>query len=137
MPTRNADQSVARRAAVAITREWADVHVEYVDLSVRPADSGPPRARVQACVELGGRLLPADVRVELVTTAGHGVSPLRLWSTRSYHNGSYLFEVEAPADRLASAGDLRVHVVPSGGAEADVEPVIAELAWPDGPSGAN
>ena len=133
MPTRNPGEPAVPQPAVAIAREWADVQVTRVDLSMERGPSAPPRARVQACVELGGRLLPADVRVELVTTAERGAAsvPLRLWSSRSYQNGSFLFEALATADRLAGASDLSLRVVPSGSAEAEVTPVIARIAWPD------
>ena len=133
MPTRKMSAPAARPPAVAIAREWGDVHVGPVDLFVEREESGTARARVRACIGLGSRLLPADVRVELVTGAepGADAAPLRLWSSRSYHNGRYLFEAQAPAEHLECAGDLSVCVVPSGAGEADVEPVIAEIAWPD------
>ena len=134
MSRRNADESTVRPPAVAVAREWPDVHVEYVELSVEPGESGPGRAHVQACVGLGDRLLPADVRVELVTSVDGrtGASPVRLWSTRSYHNGSYLFEADAPVERLSRSGDLSVSVVPTSGT-AGVEPVIVEIDWPHSP----
>lgn len=110
--------------ATRLHEQWPHVAVRAVD--TLSALRGTGRLKVQACVHLGA-LTPADVEVELVRTArrprARELPPdavadfaggdRRMWSTRAYANGCYLFEatVDAPDASLGDA--LRVRVRPA------------------------
>lgn len=85
--------------------EWSAVSVREIRVRPQFADAARP-LRLEALVHLG-RLLPADVRVDAGVAGdpsrhADGGSPLRLWSSRSYRNGSFVFET--PLDALEAHG---------------------------------
>lgn len=99
----------------AITQEWPAVHIDQVE--VQRATDCATLAVVRAHVFLG-RLLPPDVNVEL-TREEESESPRanvttdRMWTSRAYDNGSYLFEAHVPIARVVSARRMAVHVCPA------------------------
>ena len=126
------DEEIVERATTALVlREWRQLRVERVDVRREPTANGT-RLAVWACVYLGAHLLPADVRVELLAEygrAGHRTTtPARLWSTRCYDNGTYLFE-----GSLALASDVRetglaVRLTPAPHhPPADVAPIVVQV----------
>lgn len=133
---------LAREASVAVappanegTRiagEWADVHVREVEVA-RSAGSGGPYVDVRADVFLG-RLLPADVKVELVaampSASGDRFVPRRLWSLFSYHNCSYAFGTRVPQRLLDRPEGCAVRVKPAAELPPGVRlaPIVAPLA---------
>lgn len=144
-------QSIAPRGAAArhagmrdddwaewIRRRWPDVRI--VQLGSAPGRGAAPSATItaRACVHLGA-LTPADVRVEVVGREGSHVADAaptppcrRLWSVRSYANGSFLFEGEVPRAMLEHpAGvDVRVRADPQRGHTA-LAPVARPFPVPD------
>ena len=109
-------------------------HVRIDNVVTQLADPGEHATNVRADVDLG-RLLPADVRVELAAGEPwrdeHRMTPSRLWSTHSYHNGRYAFEASVPADVLERAGGCVVKVYPAGvGDDVAVGPAVAAVAPP-------
>lgn len=120
--------------------DWPRVRIDNVvtQLADHP---GEHAANVRADVDLGS-LLPADVKVELATGEPspdeQRMTPSRLWSTHSYHNGRYAFETSVPAGVLESAGGCVVRVSPAAGAgdNVAVDPAVAAVAPPkQAPSG--
>lgn len=115
--------------AAAITgepREWMRhhwMHVRVEDACLTDDHRGP---LLQVWVHLGA-LLPADVRVEVVPGAPPplNVSPgprgRVMWSVRSYHNGSYLFEMSA-FDPAGSADGCTVRIAAPLTSPGDVPP---------------
>lgn len=111
---------------------WPDVRIDCVVTQL--ADHrGEHAAIVRADIDLGS-LLPADVKVEL--SAGEPspdeqlMTPSRLWSTHSYHNGRYAFEASVPAGVLDRSGGCVVRVSPAAGVSENVavDPAVAAVA---------
>lgn len=115
-----------------IEANWPDVHVREVEVA-RTGGSGGPFVDVRADVFLG-RLLPADVKVELVasspTAGGERFVPRRLWSLFSYHNCSYAFGARVPQRVLERPQGCAVRVTPAADLTVGVrlEPIMAPLA---------
>lgn len=132
----------AREASIAVAppandgarieSEWADVHVREVEVA-RSAGSGSAYVDVRADVFLG-RLLPADVKVELVaampSAGGERFVPRRLWSLFSYHNCSYAFGTRVPQRVLDRPEGCAVRVTPAADLPPGVRlvPIVAPLA---------
>ena len=112
---------LAARHAARLDACWPCVRVESV--RVVPT-AGAERA--SALVQLGG-LTPADVRVELFeydATEGKPAAlhdQLRMFSTRTYDNGCFVFDVSLPAGDPARPREWMIHVHPS---EALEEPRV-------------
>ena len=123
------DEEIVERATTAlVVREWSQLRVERVDVHREPTANGT-RLGVWACISLGAHLLPADVRVELLAEfgrAGHRTTtPARLWSTRCYQNGTYLFEGSLPLASDVRETGLTVRVTPAPHhPPADVAPIV-------------
>jgi hypothetical protein len=105
------------RSDVTRDRDWSDVRILSVEVEAGPRSVPPGHRRVRAGVYLG-RLTPADVRVTLARPGSRADEPardaseLRLWSVRSYRNGSYVFERNVAEDVLTDLGRLKVRVGP-------------------------
>ncbi|HET7584745.1 MAG TPA: hypothetical protein VFK13_07555 [Gemmatimonadaceae bacterium] len=91
---------------------WPEIRVIGIHVCPAHHDRAHNR-RVHACVHLG-RLLPVDVRVEVLPgdAAADDARGHRMFSIHSYHNGSYLFEATLPADELMGEDGLVVRVSP-------------------------
>lgn len=89
----------ARDRAPGSRDPWAAVRVRH--LGVCPFSMRAPRSvRMEAAVDLG-RLAPADVRVDLEPEVdgrplSDAVWPRPMHSTRSYRNGTFVFEARIP-----------------------------------------
>ncbi len=126
-----------------LLEDWPHVHIDNVEtqLADHPGEHAAAdrpdehAANVRADVDLGG-LLPADVRVELApgepSPDDQRMTPSRLWSTHSYHNGRYAFEASVPAGVLERAGGCVVTVSPAAGVgdSVAVDPAVAAVAPP-------
>jgi hypothetical protein len=112
------------------TRSPASLFADLADVRVTALTVEPPTspddatATVQACIHLGA-LLPADVRVDLISaprdTDGRAHVPSmchRLCSVLSYQNGSYLFEASVVATELPELRDVAIRVTPAQGSAA-------------------
>ena len=115
-----------------LLEHWPHVRIDCV--ATQLADhSGEHAAIVRADIDLGS-LLPADVRVELAagepSPGEHRMTPSRLWSTHSYHNGRYAFEASVPAGVLGRAAGCVVRVSPAAGVSDNVavDPAVAAVA---------
>jgi hypothetical protein len=92
-----------------------DAEVRVISAELGAGRGGDTRRVVRACVYLD-TLLPADVRVELVSgRPGEDASrtratDVRLWSVLSYGNGSFLFESAVPALELGAGESVGVRV---------------------------
>ena len=113
---------------------WAAVRVGSVAVS-RHGTAADAGATVRACVELGA-LAPADVRVHVVgegASAGEasvGSEGVRLWSTQSFDNGTFVFEAHVPAE-LVHARDaisVRVRPAPTGVVRVTLRPIVHRCA---------
>ena len=83
---------------------------------VIPSTGDRSQRTVRACIHLGS-LLPVDVRVALVPirdSVPDFAMAHQMWSTESYHNGTYLYEVTLPVAALAG-GNCAVRVTPARG----------------------
>ena len=122
-PAATTDQSAAQlgapRTSTAWDREvahdWPNVRIERVE--VQRATDCVSLAVVRAGVVLG-RLLPPDVTVELtieekVERPQGCESCERMWTSRTYENGSYQFEAHVPIARVVGARRMAVHVRPA------------------------
>jgi len=113
---------------------WSAVRVGSVAVS-RHGSAADEGATVRACVELGA-LAPADVRVDVVgagAAAGEasvGSEGVRLWSTQSFDNGTFVFEAHVPAE-LVHARDaisVRVRPAPTGVVRVTLRPIVHRCA---------
>ena len=119
----------------ALTRSPSSLFADLAGVRVTALTVQPPSspddttATVQACIHLGA-LLPADVRVDLISAPrdAHGRVPSmchRLCSVLSYQNGSYLFEASIVATELPELRDVAIRVSPAqGGAAAAREATV-------------
>jgi hypothetical protein len=109
-------------------------------IEVRPTRAdrlGPVRLEVAVYL---GRLLPADVHVEAVIdwdagcdggARGDGVpGTVRLCSTRSYRNGTFVFEAVLPRMPAGGPEAITVHVRPAdrGAPGRPIQPVTRSTA---------
>jgi hypothetical protein len=98
-----------------VEHEWPDVRIDRVE--VQRATDCASLAVVRAGLFLG-RLLPPDVTVELtieekVERPQGCESCERMWTSRTYENGSYQFEAHVPIARVVGARRMAVHVRPA------------------------
>jgi hypothetical protein len=117
------------------TRSPASLFADLADVRVTALTVEPPTspddatATVQACIHLGA-LLPADVRVDLISAPRDADAHVpsmchRLCSVLSYRNGSYLFEASIVATELPELRDVAIRVSPAqGGAAAAREATV-------------
>lgn len=107
------------RPAHAAGDRWTDVRVRHLGIrAAHPRVKG--RVRVEVAVYLGWYWRPANVLVEFAPIdddAGDGTWPRRLHSTRSYRNGTYVFEALASEAALRHADSVIVRVRPCGGGD--------------------
>ena len=95
--------------------QWPRVVVRETTIVIPPAGDRSQRT-VRACIDLGS-LLPVDVRVALVPIRDSGpdfAMARQMWSSESYHNGTYLYEVTLPVATLLG-GDCAIRVAPARG----------------------
>ena len=95
---------------------WAAVRVLHLEVCPYSTHT-TERVRVEAVVHLG-RLTPADVRVDLEPEGDAGRArevewPIRMHSTRSHRNGTFVFEARVPWPLAGGLDGLRVRVRPS------------------------
>jgi hypothetical protein len=108
--TSSSSDAIVARHAARLDACWPRVHVDSAQ--VLPTPSG---RRVTAVVALGG-LVPADVRVELVSSkAIPGSSPLvheRMTCDHALGNGAFVFELTLPRHEGAAPSEWLIHVHP-------------------------
>jgi len=108
--TRSSSDSIVARHAARLDACWPRVHVDSAQ--VLPSPSGK---RATAVVALGG-LVPADVRVELVSSeATPGSSPLvreRMTCDHALGNGAFVFELTLHRYEAAAPSEWLIHVHP-------------------------
>lgn len=107
---------LASRSSDPRTAHWVRVRVRSVESLRTLAREGDEQVVVRACVHLGA-LLPADVKVDLLTPARvasrAGDAPdacCQLWSVQSYDNGTFVFEALVPAELVDRATTVGVRV---------------------------
>jgi hypothetical protein len=117
-PTSPANRAKHRDSRVRDS--WGSVRVRRLERSPLRADA-VAAARLEVVVHLE-RLLPADVRVEAAVLAAADDGdrrpeeeswPIRLSSSRSYHNGSFVFEALLSPVVPGGAGTISVRVRPA------------------------
>lgn len=92
---------------------WDDVRIRTLNAHHEPTHAGG-RVCVEAVVQLG-RLLPADVRVELEPDVRHDhddAAPIRMGGVRSLRNGVFVFEARITPEQATAGTSLAVQVQP-------------------------
>lgn len=111
---------LASRHAARLDACWPKVGVDSVEVV-----PGPSGWRARAIVQLGG-LVPADVRVELLSPSAGGPSSVRVDEPRMtcnhpLGNGAFVFDITLPPQEDVRPREWMIHVHP---AEALDEPRI-------------
>jgi hypothetical protein len=114
------DDMLAARHAARFDACWPKVGVDSVEVV-----PGPSGWRARAVVQLGG-LVPADVRVELLSPEPGAPSSARVDEPRmtcnhSLGNGAFVFDITLPAQAQVRRQEWMIHVHP---AEALDEPRV-------------
>jgi hypothetical protein len=99
-----------------VRKTWEGVRVTHLEAVPLPA-SIRGRLRVRVNVHLAA-LTPADVLVEATAEGGEasgarGEWPIRLCSTQSYGNGTYVFDAPLPPQGVENQRVLTVRVRPA------------------------
>ena len=117
--SQEAQNALVARHAARLDACWPLVHVDSVEII-----PGPGSERIRAVVQLGG-LVPADVRVEVVSPVVGPVSSMavheRMSCDHALGNGAFVFESTLSPSAHAGPTEWLIHVHP---AEAREEPRV-------------